>query len=443
MRKVMILVACAAVLAGGLAWAQDAVEHQRLAQRKLLAYRAARADGIRKLAERIKGLNITSETTVADFVAESDRIDTAMTAFLTGVREKGDPKYYDDGSCELVMEVTIETVIINLRSIHDHYYHGDAIEIDDFDEMTLTNERKVLTETGMGVMPEEEEMIDVDSDVGSADSRAYLVGPAGDFWDAHCTAQGRLMAVRAARVEGIRRLAERIGGVVIDSETTVRDFVAQSDYIDLATNTFLRGVRETRVRYHDNELIVEVEVEVTLRDVLVSVLAWAETEIDGDDVRIEALEEIIVETRDRVLSETGMGVPPERYLKGDTDAVVGVIGMITAPPGWVHDIHRAVGMAAIDEDMDNEAQARLMAFRAAELDARRKLAEELGGLFIESDTTVQDFVTENDTIRTRMLAYMQGARVLDDTKEVLSDGSVEITVEIELYPLWRLIVVNR
>jgi len=439
----MILVACAAVLAGGLAWADDAVSLQHQAQQKLLAYRAARADGIRKLAERIKGLNITSETTVADFVAESDRIDTAMTAFLTGLREKGDPKYYDDGTCEVVMEVTIETVIMDLKSIHDHYYHGDAIKIDDFDEMTLTNERKVLTETGMGVMPEEEKMVDVDSDVGSVDSRAYLVGPAGDFWDAHCTARGRLMAVRAARVDGIRRLAERIGGVVIDSETTVRDFVAESDYIDLATNTFLRGVRETRVRYHDNELIVEVEVEVTLRDVLVSVLAWVETEMDEGDVRIEALEEVIVETRDRVLSETGMGVPPEKYLKGDTEEVIGVIGMVSAPPDWVHDIHRAVGMAAIDEDMDNEAQARLMAYRAAELDARRKLAEELGGLLIESDTTVQDFVTQNDTIRTRMLAFMQGAHVLDASKKVLSDGSVEITVEIDLYPLWRLIVANR
>ena len=249
MRNVITLVLCAAVLAGSMAWADDALSHQQLAQRELLAYRAARADAIRKLAERIKGLNITSETLVADFVAESDRIETAMIAFLTGVREKGDPTYYDDGSCELVMEVTIETVILNLKSIHDHYYHGDAVSINDFDQMTLTNERKVLTETGMGVMPPEEAIVPVGSD-HSVESRSYLYGAAGVFWDAHCTPQGRLMAVRAARIEGIRRLAERIGGVVIDSETTVQDFVAESDYIDLATNTFLRGIRETGVRYH-------------------------------------------------------------------------------------------------------------------------------------------------------------------------------------------------
>ncbi len=443
MRNVIKLLLCAAILTGSTALAQDSVSHQRLAQRKLLAYRAARADAIRKLAERINGLNITSETTVADFVAESDTIETAMLAFLTGVREAGDPTYYEDGSCELTMEVTLETVIVNLKSIHDRYYHGDLLTVNDFDEMTVTNERAVLTETGMGVMPEEEGMIPVDSSTGSVDSRAYLRGRAAEFWDAHCTARGRLMAVRAARVEGIRRLAERIGGVVVDSETTVRDFVAESDYIDLATSTFLRGVRETRIRYMPNELIVEVEVEVTLQDVLVTIKSWLQRQQLGDTVMIERLEEAIVTTRERVIAETGMGVPPEQYLKNVTAELSAVIGMVASAPGWIHNTHRAVGVAAIDDTMANQAQARLMAFRAAELDARRKLAEELGGLLIRSNTTVHDFVAQNDTIRTRMLAFMQGARVLDETKTVLPDGSVEITVEIDLYPLWQLIIVNR
>ena len=184
-------------------------------------------------------------------------------------------------------------------------------------------------------------------------------------------------------------------------------------------------------------------MEVTLQDVLVTIKSWLERQQSGDAIMIQRLEEVIVTTRETVIAETGMGVPPEQYLKNVPAEVSAVVGMVASSPDWIHNTHRAVGMAAIDETMDNQAQARLMAFRAAELDARRKLAEELGGLLIQSSTTVQDFVAQNDTIRTRMLAFMQGARVLDETKTVLPDGSVEITVEIDLYPLWQLIIVNR
>ena len=91
MKRFTTLLLGAALLAAWTvpAFAQDAVSEQKKAQNKLLAYRAARADAMRKLAERIKGLHITSETTVKDFVAESDQIQTAMQAFLMGAEEVG------------------------------------------------------------------------------------------------------------------------------------------------------------------------------------------------------------------------------------------------------------------------------------------------------------------------------------------------------------------
>ena len=54
--------------------AADPLAEKQAAQNKLLSMRAARVDAMRKLAERINGLAITSETTVKDFVASSDRI---------------------------------------------------------------------------------------------------------------------------------------------------------------------------------------------------------------------------------------------------------------------------------------------------------------------------------------------------------------------------------
>ena len=55
----------------------------------------------------------------------------------------------------------------------------------------------------------------------------------------------------------MRRLAERINGVMITSQTSVRYFVAESDQVNLDMRTFLRGAKETHIRYHAEELIVE------------------------------------------------------------------------------------------------------------------------------------------------------------------------------------------
>src|SRR6476646_4447712 len=85
------------VSAMGTAWAQVNVAD---AQNKLLSKRAAEADAYRKLAEAVKGLQITSDTYVKDFVAESDEIRSELDQFIKGVR-LGKPRWFEDLSCEV------------------------------------------------------------------------------------------------------------------------------------------------------------------------------------------------------------------------------------------------------------------------------------------------------------------------------------------------------
>ena len=442
--KVWMLLLAGAMLVGWSVPALgDAVSDKRKAQNKLLAYRAARADGIRKLAERIKGLFITSETTVKDFVAESDTINTAMTAFLTGVREKGKPKWMEDGTCEVVMEVTLQQVIVALKQMCTKYYKGDKFKVVHFDKMTVTNKRKILRETGTGApRPDllEEDLVAV-GEAGLA-SMTNLRGAAKAYWMARCTGRGRLMAVRAARLDGLRRLSERIYGLTITSETSVRDFVAESDEIKTAMAAFIRGARERGIRYHADELIVEVEMEVTLRQLLINLKTWRVKHYKGDKVKVRDFEQLIVKAKDRKIREPGMGIPPEKYLVARKVSVVEkvVMAMGAKAPLWVSQTVRGVGKAAVNTENPNKAQAKLMAFRAAELDARRKLAEQIDGLMITSRTSVRNFVTENDEIRTAMLTFQQGGHVVKGSQKLLEDGTAEATVEIDLKPLWNMVL---
>jgi hypothetical protein len=422
----------------------DAVAEKRKAQNRLLAMRAARADGIRKLAERIKGLKITSQTTVQDFVAESDTIRTALDARLMGMKEvEGSVKYLEDDSCELVMEIKLSQVIATLKTIHASHYKGNKIKVRDFQQMTTTNKITVLRETGSGVpRPElsEEPLVPP----GPGASQATFSGAsaaARKYWAQYVTARGRLMAERAARADAMRKLAERIKGLRITSTTTVQDFVAESDEINTRVNTYIRGMKEVGRRYHKDELVVEVEMQIKLRQFYTSLKSWTSTHLKGNNVKIRQVQDAVVRSKDTVITETGMGVPNERYLKtAATASIRQTVVTASAAPPWATQTIRATGNAALDPANTNAAQAKLMAKRAAELDGRRKLAEKLNGLQITSNTSVVDFVAQNDQIRTSMLTFQQGAGVVDNSFKIAPDGTAEVIVELELLPLWNSIL---
>lgn len=75
-------------------------------------------------------------------------------------------------------------------------------------------------------------------------------------------------------------------------------------------------------------------------------------------------------------------------------------------------------------------QAKLMAMRAAKVDALRNLAEQVHGVRVWGNTAVSAFVTQNDTVRTYVDSFIRGARVINMT--AVADGNYEATVELEL-----------
>ncbi len=117
-----------------------------------------------------------------------------------------------------------------------------------------------------------------------------------------------------------------------------------------------------------------------------------------------------------------------------------VMALGSSAPAWVSSSLREDGIAVVDANLASKAQAKLMAYRGAELDARRKLSERLNGLTITSQTSVADFVAQDDRIRTAMLAYQQGGHVVDGARKLLEDGTAKVTVEIELKPLWNMVL---
>lgn len=77
-------------------------------------------------------------------------------------------------------------------------------------------------------------------------------------------------------------------------------------------------------------------------------------------------------------------------------------------------------------------QQKLMAMRAARVDAYRALAEQVYGFRVFGNTAVSAFSTQNDNVRTYVDSFIRGARVVNMTP--VADGNFEATVELELTP---------
>ena len=78
----------------------------------------------------------------------------------------------------------------------------------------------------------------------------------------------------------------------------------------------------------------------------------------------------------------------------------------------------------------SEAQSRLMARRAAIADAQRNLAEQIAGVQVDSETTVQNLQISSDVVKTRVSALLKGAKVVSESYE---DGAYHIIMALPLY----------
>lgn len=398
-------------------------------QTKLMAKRAAEADAYRKLAEAVYGLQINSRTYVQDFVAESDDIRTDVDAFIKGVR-LGTPTWYDDGSCEVPAEVTVARVVETLRSAHSRHYKGDSIKTSDFEAMTSRIEKQVIKVTGMGAPRPD---LPPDLPVGAVEMLGPAPGdwapraPIPDIWN-QVGPQGRLMAIRAARVDALRRLAERIKGLRLTSRTQVRDFVAESDIITTEMNTFLVGAEEVGPPYlHHNQLIAEVTLRIPTEQVVTTVKQLHSRHYKGDDVKGHDVESIVRTVVKREFEATGNGVPPPQYLRRFNETA------IVPLPEWAMSPLEVVGEGT-DPAIDTP-QGRLKAARAAELDAKRKLAEQIAGLRLHAETVVREFVAERDEVATMVDAVIRHATV---TRTEFTSDTARVTVSIPGMQVWAV-----
>ena len=207
----------------------------------------------------------------------------------------------------------------------------------------------------------------------------------------------RLKATRAAELDADRLLAERIYGLQVDSETTVQDLAAGDDAIAGAVSATLVGSITTEQPEYLPDGRVQVVRAVKIREV------------------IDTLNRVIKGKRlsDGSIVTTADNTKTNREVK---DKVIDVMGNAALP--------------------GSEGHQKIMAKRAAEMDAYRRLAGRMMGVKIDGNTTVRDFALEHDEILASLSQVLKAASPTG-IKYNKSDGSCEVTMEIKTQDIIR------
>ena len=85
------------------------------AQRRLMALKAAQTDARRQLLEAAKGVQISSSTTVRDFITQSDVIQSKVVGIIAGAQQIGEPRYNPDGTVEVDMRIDMNHIRETVR----------------------------------------------------------------------------------------------------------------------------------------------------------------------------------------------------------------------------------------------------------------------------------------------------------------------------------------
>lgn len=112
-------------------------------------------------------------------------------------------------------------------------------------------------------------------------------------------------------------------------------------------------------------------------------------------------------------------------------STVSVFATPFAETNWQDNLITVTGTGVAPAHARTPVQGRMLARRAAVVDAYRYLAEYVQGVNVESGTSVKDLAAESDLINTRVRAVVQGARIVNE-KEI-AGGGYEVTMVMPLF----------
>jgi len=182
----------------------------------------------------------------------------------------------------------------------------------------------------------------------------------------------RIMSIRAAKVLAERALVESVYGLKLRATESVENMVAASfeGSTESKTKSMIKGITYIDVVYDEASDIAKVTAEVTLPSI---------TNIDGVEMDLH------------------------------------------------NKTFRRVGFATSTPSQAGPLQA----MRAAELDAYKQLIKQVVGFQLESETSVENFMLKSDSVKTKVMATIYMAELVEYGWDDHGDAYVDLQLNLD------------
>lgn len=504
-------------------WAQN---NPNPAQVRLMAKRAAQLDAYRQLAEQVKGLRLSSSTTVRDFVTESDQINTAVDTFLKGANVVA-VRYIGDGVCEVDMEIDFNQLVGELTNISQSYPSRNQYN---FNQMGNYHKAPVVRATGTGAMNgpitaptnnyELEQLknqyYQLLADYDQLSNQIAQLQATNEQLQANSTQLASLQSERQSLLNQINQMRQQLEASRLEQQRSASELAQMRN----AHNKLGQDFQNLQARLGDlNRLQNEnaqmrQQLNALNQERQANASAFAQMQNENAQMRqqLNALSQerqanasMLAQLKNenaRLQQENNKLANYSNQMKGELDAArfqanqaAGEVNQLRSQMAQLQNELKGVGplrqenntlrqqLFSVQKDLENSnarfsqfqqqttmlqqenealkaenmalqqeledlrsrmtvptpdadiwnqypPQYKLMAKRAAQLDAYRQIAENIKGLKIDSNTTVNDFVTESDVINAALNTFINGLRTV--SVRYLPDLTCEVTVEVTL-----------
>ena len=398
-------------------------------QEKVLALRAAQVDGLNRLADLVLESPLSAEKTVGQALGRSGEGAIALRRFLRSARVIGEGRFYSDGVAEVDLEVPLEPLVHEIQRLLPPA--GEAAPT--FDDLQRRSVDGHLEVSGRGRAPAEEMAPEMTKQVESSSLDVLPeMFPLG--WES-VTADGRVEAIRAARIRAYQAMADQIRAIELGAGRTIGQEVAGSSAAEVRLDLFIRGLPVAGPARLMPDRIAEVDVAAMVRD-LIGILKEIRPAGQADDLWSEdRIDRLSVRLKTDRLTVMGFGMPPPEELRpGRTTVAVG------APmPDWAAGVLEARGIDDFSEgdtDTRDSEEVRLLAARAAKARASMDLERQLDAVRLDDGRTVRDRAAKDDVFRGDLKTFLGSARTV--VSRPTEDGNGwEVILQLPLFRLYE------
>jgi hypothetical protein len=402
MKQLRTFLSCLAMLVGLLAI--PAAQGQSQGTRAQIE--AATANAKVSLRADIASARMTGQYTIGQFL-DAIGAPEALDEMAADARQIGGPRWADDQTCQVKLEVPGSEVVYQLIALAGARISVTPIPAAVLEQELAAMKQRTFTATGTSVSPD----------------KLSGIRPiqAGDRWNA-VSETARTQAVDDARRDAVQHTLEGIRTILVGPDQTVGDLLAR-DEVRNQVNKWLSSRPVTEVKFGEDlqvELSVSLPPEELMQAVIESARQVPGAQVPSDE---QSLSQLRREFAKRVSS-----IGRATATAGDAASRPHLLPLPNQPPPWAQQ--------SIDAEAIAPAGAgRLKARTDAEEQAGKSLRAKIGALPITRTMTIDAAAKQDPRIEQAVNRAMLRARISrTDWKQ--PNGAVLVGLTLDPWVLW-------